>query len=248
MHLVIFVTDIQMPIQTRKRARLADPGPANAPELTRPAKRVRTAKKSTDLQTDGRTISAEVPAAAPTGPKMRILCLLRAVNVSGSNMCNMKRLVELTTERLGWGNVKTYLQSGNLAADVPASLSLDEVAEQLKTLLAGSMKVHSTVVVRTLSELEALVSACPYDTSNPTKVHVFFLASPPTPAALATLAQLQNKDDDFTYDGGSNLFLSYPNGAGRAALTGGVLEKALGVQGTGRNWRSVLSVRVLLLT
>ncbi|KZO93676.1 hypothetical protein CALVIDRAFT_539846 [Calocera viscosa TUFC12733] len=176
-----------------------------------------------------------------------MLFLLRAVNGSGSNPCNMKRLVQLASDDLGWINVKTYLQSGNLVADVSASLSSDDASEALRQLLAKCMKVHCAVMVRTLSELNTLIENCPYDPSDPTKVHAFFLASSATQEGMDRLELKPKKDDRYTWDGSNNLYLQYPNGAGRSALNGTILEKSLGVQGTGRNWRSVLAVRDLLM-
>ncbi|EJT98602.1 hypothetical protein DACRYDRAFT_110513 [Dacryopinax primogenitus] len=134
------------------------------------------------------------------GTTMKVLCLLRAVNVSGSNPCNMKRLVQLASSDLGWTNIKTYLQSGNLVADVPSDLSMLDVSERLRQLLASSMKVHCAVITRTLAELEDLISSCPYDTSDLTKVHGFFLDSVPSPEALDALELKSKKDDRYTWD------------------------------------------------
>jgi len=241
-----------MPVQTRKRSRrdnsaVEDTGSDPIPT----AKRLKGAKEAGSEPTKVATISDEtiniaLPSVTPSRATMKVACLLRAVNVSGSNPCNMKRLVQLATDTLGWGNVKTYLQSGNLVADVPGSLSIDDVVEKMRQLLAKNMKVHCAVVVRTLPELDTLVSNCPYDTSDPTKVHAFFLSSKPTQVAFEKLDQKPKKDDRYTWDGGNHLYLSYPNGAGRAVLNGSVLERSLHAQGTGRNWRSVLAVRDLL--
>ena len=41
---------------------------------------------------------------------------------------------------------------------------------------------------------------------------------------------------------GRNAYLVYPDGIGRSKLTIGVIEKALGVRGTGRNWNTVVKL------
>lgn len=44
---------------------------------------------------------------------MRYLALFRGINVGGKNIVKMKELRELFTE-LGFVNVRSYIQSGNL--------------------------------------------------------------------------------------------------------------------------------------
>ena len=65
-----------------------------------------------------------------------------------------------------------------------------------------------------------------------------FLAAKPERKAVAALESL-----DIAPEGvevvGSDVFLHYPNGLGRAKLTGALLERRLGVPGTVRNWRTV---------
>ena len=51
--------------------------------------------------------------------------------------------------------------------------------------------------------------------------------------------------DSFTV-AGREIYLSYPGGSGRSRLTLDYLEKALGVTGTARNWRTVQRLAGLL--
>ncbi len=41
---------------------------------------------------------------------------------------------------------------------------------------------------------------------------------------------------------GRCLYLVYPDGIGRSKLTNALIEHKLGVQGTGRNWNTVLKI------
>ena len=51
------------------------------------------------------------------------LCLLRGINVSGHNMIKMEAL-KTTLEAIGFQNVQTYIQSGNI-------LTMNEGAQSL---------------------------------------------------------------------------------------------------------------------
>lgn len=54
---------------------------------------------------------------------IRYCCFLRAINISGKNKVDMKALKKVF-EDLGYDNVKTYLNSGNIAFDSNVSSSL----------------------------------------------------------------------------------------------------------------------------
>ena len=47
---------------------------------------------------------------------------------------------------------------------------------------------------------------------------------------------------------GADVYLSYPNRVTGARLTGALLERVLGVQGTARNWRTVTTLAELAAT
>lgn len=171
----------------------------------------------------------------------RITILMRAVNVGGSpNRVDMKRLVEFCrAPPLEASHAVTYLQSGNLV--VVSSHAPDEAASLVQDLLAEEMGAQSTCLARQADDIRQLIDACPYETSDPTKVHVAFLAAEPSKAGVTALAALDTGDDRYELVD-RHLYLSLPNGAGRAKLTGARLEKALGVEVTARNWRTVLEL------
>jgi uncharacterized protein (DUF1697 family) len=73
------------------------------------------------------------------------------------------------------------------------------------------------------------------------KLHVMFLAGVPDAAAQAALVKWHKaaKLPEMLELRGPEIYLYYPNGAGRSKLTNGVLEGKLGVSGTSRNWNTV---------
>ena len=130
---------------------------------------------------------------------MRWVVLLRAVNLGSRNKVPMAKLRPLL-EEAGYGDVSTYIASGNVLLDGPKSGTA--IARELERIVAGEFGVDTTAIVRKPSELAALVSGHPFgrDTS---RSHVVFLAKRPTrrppnasprPGPLAGPAVLSGKD------------------------------------------------------
>lgn len=89
----------------------------------------------------------------------RYVALLRGIAPSGTNMTNDK--LRGVFERLGFANVGSVLSSGNITfgsadADVPA------LERRIEEALVGELGVSSRTIVRTHSELRALLDSDPF--------------------------------------------------------------------------------------
>lgn len=163
------------------------------------------------------------------------VALLRAVNVGGRNAVPMAGLRGVL-EEAGCSSVATYIQSGNVVFR-HTSKARGALAAELEALVQKTFGVPSAVVLRTFAEIRKLAAAEPFggDTEH---TYVAFLTAKPERKAVTALETL-----DIAPEGvevvGSDVFLHYPNGLGRAKLTGALLERRLGVPGTVRNWRTV---------
>ena len=168
-----------------------------------------------------------------TDPQAPVALLLRGVNVGGRNRLAMADLRALL-ERLGCTDVRTYLQSGNAVVVPPPGAG--DLAGLVEAGVEALMGRPVTVLARTGPELADALAASPFPPEDPTKVHLAFLASqaPPLTADPATYAP------DGLVLGDRVAYLWYPEGAGRAKLTGALLDRALGrVVATARNLRTV---------
>lgn len=61
----------------------------------------------------------------------KYICLLRSVNVSGTNIIKMQAL-SVFFESLGFQNVKTYIQSGNIIFNAEEKPSSSFIEKQLQ--------------------------------------------------------------------------------------------------------------------
>ena len=170
------------------------------------------------------------------------IAMLRGINVSGQNIIRMEDLRRVCTG-LGFRNVETYAQSGNvvfLTRAMPPSTLVDHTSAALRHDLGLSV----LVLVKTLDEMGDVVAGNPFPRERGidlSKLHVTFLSSLVPRRVLKNLEALPKQSDRF-YVGRREIYLYCPDGYGRTKLSNAALEKALSVGGTTRNWKTVTAL------
>ncbi|MFF0466453.1 DUF1697 domain-containing protein [Micromonospora zamorensis] len=168
----------------------------------------------------------------------RYVALLRGVNV-GTTRLAMADLRRIVTD-LGHEDVKTYLQSGNVAFDSTVR-DAEKLAAGIERALADELALKVPVLVRSGRELAAVAGGNPYADreDDPTRLLVAFLATPPKTSTVDALTVPGGENVSFTVTG-REVFLHFVDGGyGRSKFTNAYLEKKLGVVSTSRNWKSV---------
>jgi uncharacterized protein (DUF1697 family) len=168
----------------------------------------------------------------------RYVALLRGVNV-GTTRLAMADLRRIVTD-LGHEDVKTYLQSGNVAFDSTVR-DAEKLASGIERALADELALTVPVLVRSGRELAAVAGGNPYADreDDPTRLLVAFLATPPKKSTVDALTVPGGENVSFTVTG-REVFLHFVDGGyGRSKFTNAYLEKKLGVVSTSRNWKSV---------
>jgi uncharacterized protein (DUF1697 family) len=175
----------------------------------------------------------------------RYVALLRAVNVGGNNKVPMARLRELA-EGLGYTDVATYVQSGNLV------LSADtKKAGQIETALAEVIRtdlgVDIAVMARSRKELADVIAANPFGdiADDPRRLLVNFLAAQPAAEKIRGLDRGEFDPERYEF-GDRCMYQWFPNGVGRSKLATAPWDRRLGVKGTGRNWRTLTTLLEML--
>jgi uncharacterized protein (DUF1697 family) len=169
--------------------------------------------------------------------------LLRGINVGGNKMVAMAELREMVTA-LGFSDVKTLLQSGNVVfrgpAKAPAKLEI-----QLEAALEKRFGMHVDCHVRTADEWRAVVAANPFPAEakrDPGHLLVTCFKAPLDKAVVTALRAIIPGRETLHADG-RELYMFFPDGVGTSkapALAG----KKLGA-GTARNWNTVLKLATL---
>lgn len=179
-----------------------------------------------------------VERGVPTiGRVTRFVALLRGVNLGPNKriaMADLRRIVD----ELGYGNVATYVQSGNAVFDATGAAATHE--QRIEMAIQDDLALSTKVLVRTGAELKAIVKANPFAAQakrDPTKVHVGFLSAQAPKAKFAAVDVASFAPDEVTV-GKRVLYLHLPDGMAGSRIKVD-WRKALGVEITVRNWRTV---------
>jgi len=189
-----------------------------------------------------RVRAARINARRYPGLNMAVVVsLFRAVNVGGYNMVKMDALRKVY-ESLGLQGVQTYVQSGNVVCRT-AGKDIGGLAKRIVDAVEASFGFRTAVMLRTVPELRAVVERNPFAGRKdvaPNRLLVSFLDGDPGPEAPRRIKEFEAYEEELRL-AGRELYIHYPNGAGRSRLPIPRVEKALGgVQGTARNWNTVL--------
>jgi uncharacterized protein (DUF1697 family) len=112
-----------------------------------------------------------------TGP--RYLALLRGINVGGKNLVKMADL-RAAFEELGFADVATYIQSGNVLFRAPKQAS-SELALQIERALSRRYDAELKVVLLTSAQLRRVVDGAPKGFGGEShRCDVIFLRKPLT--------------------------------------------------------------------
>lgn len=167
------------------------------------------------------------------------LVLLRGVNVSGHNMIKMDALKK-TLESIGFQNVQTYIQSGNVFVDT-AEENASKVGFLIKQEIFKVFGHEVPVVVIGKEDLEACFrnnSFLKEATMDPKKLYVAFVSMALRSDSINDLKISQFKPDE-AYIDASRIYIKYAVGAGKTRFDQKYIEKKLNVTATIRNWNTV---------
>lgn len=105
---------------------------------------------------------------------MKYVALLRGINVGGNNKVEMIRLKKIF-EDLGYSQVKTYINSGNIIFSTSESHS--SLTGKIEKAIEEEFKLHIKVVVKSLSEITKIDGVIPKTWTNggESKTDVLFL-------------------------------------------------------------------------
>jgi uncharacterized protein (DUF1697 family) len=174
------------------------------------------------------------------------VALLRGINVGGNKLLAMAELRALW-ERLGFEDVSTLLQSGNVVFQ-----SEGKTTEAMESLLEVAIEKrfgHAvTCLVRNRAELKKVIARNPFPKEaeqDPGHLLIMFLKRDPKKSDVEALRSAI-KGPEMLSAWGKQLYIVYPAGVGTSKLTNGLIERKLGMSGTARNWNTVRKLGELL--
>jgi uncharacterized protein (DUF1697 family) len=172
------------------------------------------------------------------------IALLRGINVSGRNRIPMQELRSLCGS-LGWTDVRTYIQSGNVIFRAGAVASVLE--DELERTIERELGLSIPVLVRAAADWPVYVQGNPFpDVSDkePNRVMLTLSKYPPRQTAVDELRE-RAEDGEQIARVGDALWFYYAGGAGRSKLSPALVDRLGGSSVTARNWRTVLELEEL---
>lgn len=171
------------------------------------------------------------------------ISFLRGINMTGHNSLKMTDLSELYNG-LGFKNVVTYIQSGNVIFSSDDGSNETELELKIEKGILKRFNYVVPVMIRTAQDLTGLFSSNPFleePDFDPSKMAVIFLHDEPTDNQLKKVADVDYPPDKFKITG-KEIFIYCPNGFGRSRIYTNFFEKKMKVSGTGRNWKTVTTL------
>jgi uncharacterized protein (DUF1697 family) len=141
-------------------------------------------------------------------------------------------------EAAGYGDVRTYLQSGNVV--LSSRKGADRVARECERELERGFGLRIDVVVRTSADLVRIVARNPLDdvADDPKRYQVTFLAAKLPRAVVRELESAAAGSERLAVVG-REVYAWHPAGVARSKLWSLLASRKLGVVATSRNWATV---------
>lgn len=163
------------------------------------------------------------------------ISILRGINVSGQKLIKMEALRK-SYEALGFHNVTTYVQSGNVIFTSKTGSS-EKLAQRITQQIKKDFGFDVPVLVLTIGKLKAIIAKNPFAHKEANFIYVTFLASKPEnfDKKIIEEKKLPVEEIAFTDDA---VYLYCPKGYGNSKLNNSLMESKLKVTSTTRNWKT----------
>lgn len=154
---------------------------------------------------------------------MKYLALLRGINVGGNNIIKMSDL-KFSFEKLGFANINTYIQSGNIIFDSEKK-DIEKISELIESGLSKDFAYDAKVVIVSQVQLKHVVEHIPREWTGHTNIRCYIAFLRPPLTSEDALSEIELKDGvDFVRGGNGVLYMTTV----LAGLTKSKFNKILG--------------------
>ena len=168
------------------------------------------------------------------------ISLLRGINVSGQKQIKMTDLKALY-ESLGFIDVKTYIQSGNVIFQSAEIENPELLVRKIENAIQEKFGFDVPVIIRTKTELQRIIESNPilaFKENDEDRLYVTFLEKLPDKTAIEKLSEFDFSPDKFVLIE-KEIFIFCPNGYGKTKINNTFFESKLKLKATTRNWKTV---------
>lgn len=170
----------------------------------------------------------------------KYVSLIRGINVGGQKKILMKEL-KFMFLNIGFENVETYIQSGNVVFDSSISIK-SEIQEKIEKEILKKFNFQVSVCVLNKFDVKTAFSSNPFLLNKNIDIKylsITFLNDLPKNELINEISLLSKKGGDEFQIIDKYIYLLLPNGAGRTKLTINLFERKLKTTATSRNWKTM---------
>jgi uncharacterized protein (DUF1697 family) len=164
------------------------------------------------------------------------ISILRGINVSGQKKMLMKDLYDLYVN-MGFTDVKTYIQSGNVVFKSDLKLTETKIAKLIEDKIELKYQFKVPVIIRTKHQLENIIQINPFKNEEMESLYVTFLSNTPNSNQLEKLENTNFLPDKFEIID-KEIYLSV-TAYGSTKLSNNFFESKLKVTATTRNIKTI---------
>jgi uncharacterized protein (DUF1697 family) len=204
-------------------------------------KRKATVYEGTEANDNNKTKQITSPPKKTKTTTSTYIALLRGINISGKNIMKMVQLKQVF-ESIGYQNVRTYIQSGNIVFESNSESDVTELQTQIHDGIEDEFGYDVPVIVRTGEQMEDILNNCPFDIDDlpdKQKPYVTLLSDVPSAERLEQLAKVKIDEDEEYEIVDREVYILYRKSVTKAKINNNFLEKQLGVSATTRNWNTM---------
>ncbi|HXV00498.1 MAG TPA: DUF1697 domain-containing protein [Caulobacteraceae bacterium] len=169
------------------------------------------------------------------------IALLRGINLGARRVSSAD--LRAAFESLGLGMVRTLQAAGSLVF-TGSGEDPEDLEARAAQALSKRLGFDCEVFIRCAKAWDEMIAANPFAEAarhDPAHLLAMVLKRAPKPEAAGALTAAISGPEQARIVGRC-AYIVYPDGMGRSSLTGGRLDRALEVRGTGRNWKTVLKL------
>ena len=175
---------------------------------------------------------------------LRKVALIRGINVGGHKKFPKIEQVHMLQD-LGFADTEVYLHTGNWIFSTTETNSALE--HKFEEAIERSYGWNVSVIVRSASEMAAIMNACPFSEEKKKKSYFALLQQRPSEEKIGALEKEHYPGEEFHIAERCVYFYSEA-GAAKAKLSTNFFEKMLKVQATSRNYNTMSKIVALTMS
>ena len=171
------------------------------------------------------------------------ISILRGINVGGHRKILMTDLRKMY-EQLGFSQVKSYIQSGNVVFESDKNMNSYELESLLEKSIKETFGHEVPVMIRTSEEWRKDIEANPFFNveANTDQLFITFLSQIPSSTFKEELSNMDFSPDRLEIID-KCVYLYCERKYHETKMTHSLIEKKLQVKATARNWKTIMKLK-----